>query len=216
VYEPLPPPPLRHRAPLNSLWLGGRGGVLFPNGAAYSNRVASAGNYVVVDPVYFGDLAGPGPSFELNVGGRFARRYIVYGLWEHAFLGTGGDAVRTAPLGDQTSASTDLLGVGFRWSSNPDEVGLVLDAGLGYRWFRESWASGASVDMRGFGEFRIGIGADIRVMDRLALSPMFSWSFGEFTERRLRDPTGSLGPGDYAEAHGTIGLTLGAHYDIGP
>jgi hypothetical protein len=207
---------MRHRAPVNSLWLGGRGGVLFPSGALYDqiDTTQSTRSYQVVDPEPWSDIAGNGPVFELDVGGRFSRHYIIYGLWEHAFLGAGG-ALLT--FGDPTSASTDLAGVGFRWSSNPDEVGIVVDLGLGYRWFRESWADGTKLDMQGLGETRIGVGADIRVADRLSLSPLFALSVGEFNIRRIHGPgIAGSGIGDYSDTHSTVTLTLGVHYDLAP
>jgi hypothetical protein len=222
VYEPLPPPPMRHRTPMNSLWLGGRGGVMFPSGALYDqiDTTQSTRSYQVVNPQSWSELAGNGPAFELDVGGRFSRHYIIYGLWEHAFLGSGAGAGAANPFqtfGDPTSASTDLAGVGFRWSSNPDEVGIVLDLALGYRWFRESWQDGTKVDMQGLGETRIGIGADIRVADRLALSPLFAVSMGDFNSRSIRGPgIPSSGIGDYNDTHMAVTLTLGIHYDLVP
>ena len=60
---------------------------------------------------------------------------------------------------------------------------MVVDLGVGYRWFREKWSSGTELTMGGFGEFRAGVGADIRVNRGFSLSPMLTFSSGSFTER---------------------------------
>jgi len=159
------------------------------------------------------------------VGGRFARRYIVYGFWEHAWMGKGGDPswsttahfVGGTGFGEQSSASTDYPGVGFRWSSRPDSTGFLVDLGLGYRWFRESWASGASMTLQGFGEFRAGFGADIRVNRMFSLSPLLMFSSGEFVDRQFvvaGQPSRSIP--SYAGSHGTVTLTIGGHFDLAP
>ena len=146
-------------------------------------------------------------------------------------MGTGGDpawrdATSTrlndplrplAPFGDQTSASTDYAGLGFRWSSNSDRVGFLLDLGLGYRWFREKWASGAAITLQGFGEFRAGIGADIRVNRLLSVSPLIMFSSGEFHDREVEIPGTSKGTiASYTGSHGTFTLTIGGHFDLTP
>jgi hypothetical protein len=206
VYEPPPPPVPQHRAPVNALWLGVRGGVLFPAGYLYDEGT---------DPYYaygpgWSDVAGTGPLVELNLGGRFARRYLVFAAWEHAALGTGGDSRYQTAFGSQTSARTDFAGVGFRWSSSPDDVGLALELGLGYRWFKEKWENGYELSLEGFGEFRFGIGADIRISRLLAMSPMLMISEGVFNDRQVPWQT----TGTYAAAHQTVTLTLGAHFDV--
>jgi hypothetical protein len=211
VYEPPPPPPPRHRAPANALWVGARAGVLFPGGYLYD-----AGT----DPYYYygpgwSDAAGSGPVGELDVGGRFGRRYIVFAAWEHAALGTGGDSYYQDSYGAQTSAKTDFAGVGFRWSSSPDEVGLALELGLGYRWFKERWAAGYRYNMEGFGEFRFGLGADIRASRLVSLSPMLMISEGVFNDREFGTPGQPLQSiPSYSAAHQTVTLTLGGHFDL--
>jgi len=211
VYEPPPPPEPRHRSPSSSLWLGVRGGVLFPAGHLYDEGI---------DPYYpygrnWSDVASTGPLFELNLGGRFGRRYLVFVLWEHAVLGTGSDPNWQTLFGSQKSATTDFAGVGFRWSSNPDEVGLALEFGLGYRWFRERWESGYRLNMEGFGEFRFGLGADIRVSRAVTITPMLAISQGVFTDREQGFPGQPLQPiHSYGASHQTLTLTLGGHFDL--
>ncbi len=216
VYEPLPPPPLRHRAPVQALWLGIRGGALFPSGDAYEEFAGTDNyGYDVYATERWSNLAGSGPSFEANVGGRFARHYVLYGLWEHAWLSPSTyPSPEVAGRGDK--ASTDFAGVGFRWSSNPDAVGIVADIALGYRWFRETWPDTTKLDLRGFGETRIGLGADIRVSNALSFSPMLSLSFGSFSERNLKSPSQGTGSFGESASHSTVSLTLGAHYDLAP
>jgi hypothetical protein len=209
VYEPPPPPVPLHRAPGASLWLGLRGGILFPSGYLYDDGT---------DPYYpngpsWSDVAGTGPLVELNAGARFARRYLVFAAWEHAALGTGGNSAYQTAYGSQTSARTDFAGMGFRWSSSPDDVGLALELGLGYRWFKERWANGSRLSLEGFGEFRFGVGADIRISRVLAISPMFMVSEGVFNDREI-EVVGQPKPVTYTAAHQTVTLTLGAHFDL--
>lgn len=223
VYEPPPPPPTFHRAPVSALWLGARLGALFPFGSVYTTGYDPSGYYAFGES--WSGLASGGPSVEVNVGGRFGRRYIIYGFWEHAFMGTGGDPTwRTTmiyqgspALGDQTSASTDYPGLGFRWSSRPDSVGFLVDLGVGYRWFREKWDSGATMTLQGFGEFRAGFGADVRVNRSLSISPLLMFSSGEFHDRKIEAPgqVASAIP-SYTGTHGTVTLTVGAHFDLAP
>ncbi len=220
VYEPPPPPPMFHRAPYNALWLGARVGALFPFGNAYA---------IYSDPYYeYGEswsgLASSGPAVEGDLGVRFARRFIIYGFWEHAWLGTGNDpSWRTVgsppvgPFGDQTSATTDYPGLGFRWSSRPDYTGLVIDVGLGYRWFRETWSSGTKMELQGFGEFRFGFGADIRMNRMLSISPLLMFSSGSFTDREITFPgSGPLPIDSVPGSHGTVTLSIGGHVDFAP
>jgi hypothetical protein len=212
-YEP-PPPPLRfHRSPYNSLWIGARFGALFPFGNAFDTRPSS----------YFDtgqrwdDLASNGLTIEGDLGVRLARHYIVYGFWEHGELGTGSDPswrVGATGYGDQSWARTDFPGVGLRWSSRPDSVGLVVDTGLGYRWFRERWSSGTELRLGGFGEFRLGFGADVRLSRAFSISPMFMFSGGVFHNRRIvfGDVSQEIG---FSDSHGTVTLTIGGHFDLG-
>ncbi len=220
MYEPPPPPLILHRAPYNALWVGARLGVLFPFGNAYA---IDAGPYYEYGESWQG-LASSGPSLEGDVGVRFARRYILYGFWEHAWLGTGSDptwrTVGSPPVGafgDQKSATTDYAGVGFRWSSRPDYVGLVIDLGLGYRWFRERWNSGTAMDLQGFGEFRFGFGADIRMTRSFSLSPLIMFSSGSFIDREITFPGYAPAPiQSLAGSHGTVTLSIGGHFDFAP
>jgi hypothetical protein len=195
--------------------VGARLGALFPFGNAYDYRVTP---YYEVGERW-GGLAGEGLAIEGDVGVRFARRNIIYGFWEHGRLATGGDpSWRTGPsgFGDQVSATTDFAGAGLRWTSRPDSVGLVLDAGLGYRWFRERWSSRTKMHLQGFGEFRLGFGADVRVSPTFSLSPMFMFSTGVFRDRQISLDGGPRQTIDSVSgSHGTVTLTIGGHFDLG-
>jgi hypothetical protein len=207
-----------HRSPSNALWLGGRVGVLFPFGNAYA---VPANNYFAVGEPWSG-LATGGLSLEGDVGVRFSRHYIVYGFWEHGRLSQGSDSswrtgTENVPaFGAQDSATTDFTGLGFRWSSRPDRVGVVVDLGLGYRWFRERWSTGTKMDLQGFGEFRVGVGADVRINRAFSISPMLSVSSGSFTDREITFPGQASAPiQSLSASHGTFTLTLGGHFDLG-
>jgi hypothetical protein len=203
-----------HRSPYNALFVGARLGALFPYGNAYDT-----------DPDFdegqkWDWFATGGPLIEGDVGARFARHFIIYGFWEHAIMGTGSEPRLREPLpngfGDQSSASTDFTGLGFRWSSRPNTVGLLIDLGLGYRWFHEKWDSGAKMDLAGFGEFRLGIGADVRVTHLFSLTPLFSISSGSFHDRTLSVPGEGKGDiaGSHSGSHGTITLSVGGNFDL--
>ena len=184
---PPPPPAPRHRGPYAALWLGGRLGYFSPFGKIGYD-----------DPNYgtgpdWRDYATAGPSFELNVGGRFSRRYVVYGLWQTVGMGLGrDDAVANRPAGAQKSANTQLLGLGIRWTSDPDEVGFLIDFALGYRTFRAEFDDGAKFDMTSPIEARIGLGAEFRVSHGFTLSPMAMISNGVFSEMSF-DVPGAVG-----------------------
>lgn len=208
AYEPPPPPPPpAHRAPRTALWLGARAGMLQPFGKLYYYDTGSSAG------PSWGDAAGPGASIEVDVGGRFGRRYLVYGFWEYAQL-DGGDAFH-GPGDGAPRASTSLWGVGLRWSSSPDETGLALDVGLGYRTFDLAWDDGTSLRMSSPFEMRLGIGADIRLSRTFTLSPMFQLTNGVFDDGTY-SPAGapSYSVGGVAATHGTIGLTVGGHFDL--
>ena len=203
-----------HRSPYNSLFVGARVGAFFPFGNAYDTS-----------PYYnegekWDWLATGGPVIEGDVGMRFGRSFILYGFWEHAWMGKGSDpswrAATGSNFGDQKSASTDFTGLGFRWSSRPSTVGFLLDLGLGYRWFREEWASGAKMNLAGFGEFRVGVGADVRLNHLVSLTPLFSLSFGSFGDRTVTIPGKGKGDidGSYSGSHGTMTLSLGGNFDL--
>jgi len=218
VYEPPPPAPPMNRAPWMALHLGVRAGALFPFGQAFATY--QYGYYEYGES--WSGLATGGPSVEADVGARLGRHFIVFGFIEHAWMGKGSDASWRypnppyVPFGEQQSASTDFTGLGFRYSSNPNRVGILFDVGLGYRWFRERWETGAKMYLHGFGEFRLGAGADIRISRLLSITPLFSVSSGVFSNRQWTVPgqgTSEIS-GSMSGGHGTLNFTVGGNFDL--
>ena len=64
-----------------SLWTGMRFGAFIPYGGLYAER------NLTTTP--FQDVATGGPALEFDIGVRFARRFVSYGFFEHAWLGRG-------------------------------------------------------------------------------------------------------------------------------
>ena len=171
---------------------------------------------------------------EVDLGARIARHYNVYLGWEHAQLGGGAtnvvwpideDTVLDVP--STTKASTDFLGVGLRFSTDPDHVGLIADLALGFRRMVAEWDAGEVPDggptrltmSQAPLEFRFGLGADIRLSPLLSLSPMATIGSGIFRDVEYELTDGSkesaLGDGDEQMSHGWVTVQLGGHFDIG-
>ncbi len=71
--------------------------------------------------------------------------------------------------------------------------------------------------LAGFGEFRAGFGADIRINRLFSLSPLFMFSTGEFHDRTITlagQPERAIP--SYTGSHGTVTLTVGGHFDLVP
>lgn len=190
------------RAPAYALWTGARFGIFIPYGALYTDRA------LVTTP--FEDVATSGPAMELDVGARFARRFVAYAFLEQTFLGTGRSSAWTAPHGGQSAPSTEALGAGLRWESNPDGLGIVADVAVAERWFTVHWADGTTLRMSGPADVHVGLGASWRIVQRLTLSPMMSVFSGAFSKRALDGQT----LGESAGSYSAIALTLSSHVDI--
>lgn len=205
LYEPPPPPPpAPHIAPRSSFLLGARFGYLVPFGKLTYDHPDGFGG-----PAWR-DFAGPGPSFELNAGGRFSRQFLVFGFWEFGAMGAG----RDPGFGEQGATHTHLFGAGFRFSSHPDEYGLAVEAAVGIRTFRADFADDVVISAIS-PEVRIGIGADIRVSRDVTLSPMVQLSNGTFLDVLVEGPHDRARPlSGYEAPHGTFGFALGAHFDL--
>jgi hypothetical protein len=166
-----PPEPPVH-APHFSLWLGGRAGILAYSGGLYINNqqtgaIETTGNFI-----------RPGLGLELDAGARLAKRYIPYLALE---LGVGGAGHR---FDSSTTASTLFLGVGFRYlAGDVDTVAFASDLSLGVRKFQVANTSGTWT-ASGLEIFRLGLGAEIRVNNRFAVSPMITLSGGTLTDTR--------------------------------
>ena len=213
VWEPPPPPKPHHRAPKTALWLGPRVGWFVPFGSLWA-KSDNVGNY---SEVRWSDYASSGPMFELDAGMRFSRYYNVFFAWERALLGAG--SAEAGLRGGQKAGDSDYYAIGLRFSSDPDRVGFLTEVNIGYRRFRAAWADGTELQLTEAPlEFRIGIGADIRVSSAFSLSPMITLGAGAFGKAEWVAPNGTRtdaqGVNDQGAGHGWLTLQLGAHFDL--
>jgi hypothetical protein len=216
IEPPLPPVP-KHVAPLTSLWVGGKLGWAFPSGEAWRDGRWIDNTAYILESRPFADFATSGPKTELNVGARLGRRYNVFAHWEYANLGTG--EALPDDLGGQNRGHMNFLGGGFRFSSDPDEVGVLVEAVIGYRGFTASWQNGTELEaVDSFLNTRLSFGADIRLSPLLSLSPMLGLSGGFFEEVTWKFADGTtanaLSDFDTFAQHTVITLDLGAHFDV--
>jgi len=188
--------------PTSGFWAGARLGLFMPYGALYSNQA------LVTTP--FQDVATAGPAMEFDLGGRFARHFVAYALIEHAFLGRSRSTAWTEPHGGQSGASTQAIGIGLRWESNPAGLGIAADVALAYRWFNVRWNDGTTVKMYGPGDVRIGFGAAWRVARNVTIAPMMMASSGTFAYRTLDGEK----LGDSTGSYVSLALTLNGHVDL--
>lgn len=140
----------------------------------------------------------------------------MFAIWEHAFLAPGG--LDEDSFGGQKYGSTNFYGVGLRFSSDPDDIGFLVEIALGYRKFTAQWESDAELELSdGFFDARIGLGADIRLSGALSLSPMIKLGSGTFSEATWKTTEGSgsaLGQLDESGQYGTLMFEMGAHFDL--
>jgi hypothetical protein len=175
---PIPPPPPRVvyvelqppvRAPKYSLWLGGRAGLLTYSGGLYINNQATGGIETT------GNFVRPALGLELDVGARLAWRYVPYLALE---LGVTGPGHRFDNATAPTTAGTQFFGAGFRYlAGDVNKVAFAADLSLGIRRFVVT-SGGSTWSASGLEIFRLGLGAEIRVNSRFAVSPMLTLSGG--------------------------------------
>jgi hypothetical protein len=214
IEPPLPPVP-KHVAPQTSLWAGVKLGWAFPMGDLWIDGARLPNGLDVYERRTFADFASSGPKSELNLGVRLARRYNVLALWEYTNLGPGRALDELGPQ----RGNMHYLGLGFRFSSDPDDVGVLVEAIVGYRRFETSWDNGAS--LRATDDFlntRLSFGADIRISPLLSISPMVGIAGGFFENIQWTFADGSKKNAltyydDYSQ-HTVISLDIGAHFDI--
>jgi hypothetical protein len=164
-----PEPPVH--APHFSLWAGGRAGLLAYSGGLYINDQNTGGVETT------GNFVRPALGLELDVGARLAKRYIPYLAYE---LGV------TAPghrfEGVSAQARTEFYGIGFRYlAGDVDSISFASDLSFGIRKFTVS-SGGSSWSASGLEIFRLGVGAEVRVNNRFAVSPMVTLSGGSMTD----------------------------------
>lgn len=235
VYEPPPPPKPRHTAPKYSLWVGGRLGWSIPFGNAWAECSVVTSNGVCVEArgVPWSDFASAGPKFELNLGARLGRYHNLFFVWERTAFGPASKPVElsgelfddpdtpqeeTYTLDGQDGAESDYYGLGLRFSSDPDDIGLLLELTIGARRFRTEYSDGTELRLEdGLFEARIGIGADIRLSRLMSLSPIFVFGGGQFGKATFELGDGTeLEAGDVAASHAWVAFEMGMHFDLFP
>ena len=208
----------RSIVPNYSLWLGAGVGWTLPFGDLWGSctGVDSFGRCASVTGVPTHDYVAQGPALELDLGARVARNYNIYGLWEHSWLGAG--SATSASRGQPDHAESDFLALAIRVSTDPDQLGFVLDIAVGARRMRAVWADGTELQMTDAPfETRLGLGADVRLGESWSLSPMLYLGLGSFGKVQWVNPDGTVQaatlPGDVALTHGWVGIQMAAHVD---
>lgn len=208
-------PEMPTHAPKYSLYTGARLSYVGFGNAFYRNELGGSETT--------GAYLGNGLSLQVDVGARLSRRYIPYLFFEHGFMGQG-----RRFDGSNASASTEYMGIGFRYvSGDVDEVGFLTDIAIGKR--SVSIKDGSqSYTMSGLEFFRLGLGAEIRLSTLFTLSPMGYVSLGALTDTTgdIRfSPQGSTdgltGPrfknGTLIEEnlnYVVLGIGAGGHFDV--
>jgi hypothetical protein len=192
VYEPVPPPPPGTQyvyvlpappirpidyvhAPNYSLWLGGRLGILGYGGGMFTDPrtggTETTGNFVT-----------NGLAVEIDVGARIARHFIPYVGAELGLVGAGHRFD-----GTDAKAGTSFIGIGVRLlAGDVDNVSFISDLSIGWRTMQVS-SDGSTWSGSGAEILRLGLGADIRLSNRVTLSPLLTISGGS-----LSDSSGSV------------------------
>jgi hypothetical protein len=211
---PLPPPLPLKSPPRNAFWVGVRASFFVPFGNLWLDGYPS-------QPYYyrsrrFADYASPGAAGEVDVGARLGRHYNVFALYEHAVLGTG--SLDNHHYGGQELGASNLYGLGFRFSTDPTDLGFLMEIDLGYRDFRAYFGDGTQLTATdGWLDARLGLGIDIRVSRSFSLSPMIVFGGGSFGTIRWSGPSASgsaLTAYDQSGGYGTFNVQLGAHADV--
>ncbi len=213
-------PRKRHlHAPDYSLWLGAGLGWTLPFGSLWGKcaQADAYGECILADGVSTHDYVRQGPAAELDLGARLARHYNLYGLWEHSWLGAG--SATTDVRGQPDHGDTDFFALGLRVSTDPDDLGFLLDIAVGTRRMRAVWADGTELQMTEAPfETRMGLGADVRLSEHWSLTPMIALGLGSFGKIQWVYPDRSVQratqPDDVALTHGWVGLQMSAHADI--
>jgi hypothetical protein len=186
VYEPAPPPPpgtqyvyvvpappVRRidyiHAPMYSLWLGGRLGILGYGGGMFQDpngNTETTGNFVT-----------NGLALEVDVGARIARHFIPYLGAELGLVGAGHRFD-----GTDAKAGTSFFGFGVRMlAGDVDNVSFISDLSLGWRTMQVS-NDGSTWSGTGVEILRLGLGVDIRLTSHFTLSPLLTISGGKLTD----------------------------------
>lgn len=183
-YTPAPTP--KH-APRFALWTGLRlsfatfGNSFFRNENGQSEV---SGNFIK-----------PGMGTELNLGVRLEKRYIPYLVYERYWSFGAGRRFE----GQGGSGYGQFYGFGFRYVfGNPDFIAGFTDLSFGMRSVHVSSLE-QSFSMSTFEFFRLGLGAEIRLHQKLTISPQATLSSGV-----MRSTSGSV---TYSPARQTDGIS---------
>jgi hypothetical protein len=215
-----PPPviyteaPAETHAPKFSLWTGARLGVLGFGNSFFDNENGQ--------PETSGNFLGNGLAAEIDVGARLGKRYTPYVFFEHGFVGKGHRFTGTG-----ATASSDLYGVGFRYTAGDvDSAGFLSELSVGVRTVTVSNGS-ETYKMSALEIFRLGLGAEIRISTLFVISPMAQLSGGTMTDTSgsvtyapnqgdgLTHPTYQNGQVINAQrGYLILGLGCGAHFDF--
>ena len=96
----------------------------------------------------------------------------------------------------------------------------MTELALGYRRLRVHWNDGTELQLTDAPfEFRLGMGADIRINPYFSLTPLATIGFGSFgTAEWVREDGASedaTDRGDMGDAHGWFTIQIGGHIDLG-
>jgi hypothetical protein len=219
VEEPPPPPVKRHLAPRTALWLGARVGYFVPFGDLWGQCSAGYSACDRIEGTKFSDVAATGPMFELDIGARLGRNYVVYLGWERAQLGgADGPSPDTNWATRQNRAESDFVAVGVRLSADPDDIGLLLDLAIGARRFRGIYEGDTQLQLTDAPmESRLGVGVDIRTNRLFSLSPMLTLGLGSFGKAEWvqgKTIQTAIPSNSDRLTHGWITFQLGGHFDL--
>jgi len=213
------PPPVPVHAPRYSLYAGASLRYIGFGGYFYENEFGQAETT--------GNFVQNGPAIELNVGARLGKRYIPYLLWEHGFMKQGHRFE-----GTDASASSDLLGIGFRYiAGDVDRAAFLSELSIGIRTITVK-NGGETYKMSTWELFRLGLGAEIRLSKLFTISPMGHISSGvmndsdgnitfsqqgsqDHTSDATRHPTFVNGQNiQSGRGYVVVGIGCGAHFDF--
>jgi hypothetical protein len=208
----------RH-APRYSFWLGPALAWSVPFGDLWGHcgGFDAYGRCAAIANVPVSDFFGSGPAFELDAGARLGKHYNLFALWERTWFSNGNQADSSGVR--QTRGDSDFVALGLRVTTDPDNVGFVLDVAVGTRRMRARWEDGSELQLTDAPfETRLGIGANIRLDENWSFTPLLHLGLGSFGKMEWLLPDKTIqpasGPGDVALTHGWVGLQVSAHADI--
>jgi hypothetical protein len=216
-----PGPAGPRRAPRLALWTGGRLGVALPVGDAFKdfddNRYGE------------GELVGPGPTIEFDVGARLARTFVPFAFAELTIASAGsarglpapGPPAESGPAPPESAsprvdrASVLALGFGFRYEFGPEGLGPALEIAYAFRRTSVTFNTGQALALEAPGEVRLGLGASWRAAESLTLSPLVTVAVGSYADATIKGFDGrERAVATEAPLHGYLGLSVGGHVDL--